>query len=85
MWIFFLIRFIPCLGLGGLIGFLFVFFFVPIASIAWQIKFADIQSADVDFKNAKRNKNIALLIWAPAVILMLLWVTMLVLAVLGRV
>lgn len=83
MWIFFLVRFIPCLGLAGLIGFAFVFFFVPIASILWQVKFGDIQSADVDFKHAKRNKNIALLIWAPSVILMLLWITMTVLSMVG--
>jgi hypothetical protein len=85
MWVFFLVRFIPCLGLAGLIGFLFAFFFIPIASIFWQVRFGDIQSSDVDFKSAKRNRNIALLIWAPAVILILLWLTMLVLAILRRV
>jgi hypothetical protein len=84
MWIFFLVRFLPCLGLAGVIGFLFAFFFVPVSIIFWQTRYGGIQTEDVDFKRAKLNKNIALLIWAPAAVLMAIWVALIFIAIISR-
>ncbi len=66
MWIFFLLRFIV-----GILtwAFLFTFFAVPISVIIWHGKFGGIQSPDPDFARARRTKNIALLIWAPMILL----------------
>jgi len=65
IWIFFLVSFLPFIGFVGLLGMLVTIFIVPIKLIIWQIKFGRIKTADRDFKRAKRNKNIALLVWSP--------------------
>lgn len=84
MWIFFLARFLPCFGLVGLIGFLFAFFFVPIGIIFWQTRFGGIQTTDVDFKRAKLNKNIALLMWAPAAVLVAIGLALIIIGITAR-
>lgn len=84
MWIFFLVRFLPCLGLAGAIGFLVAFFFVPIGVIFWQTRYGGIQTDDVDFKRAKLNRNIALLIWAPAAVLMAIGVVLVLIGIITR-
>ena len=64
MWIFFLLGLIPFLPFGW--GFIGLFFVVPIWLIVWQVKFGSLQTGDADYKRAKRDRLIALLIWLPA-------------------
>jgi hypothetical protein len=69
MWTFFLLGlvFIPFgWGFSGL------FFGIPAGLIYWQIKFGKLQTRDVDYTRAKRDRLIALFIWLPALALELL-------------
>ena len=69
MWTFFL---------GGLVfmplgwGFSGLFFVIPAWLIYWQVKFGNLQTRDVDYARAKRDRLIALIIWLPALGLELL-------------
>ena len=47
-------------------------FVVPIWLILWQAKFRNLQTADPDYKRAKRDRLLALVIWLPALALELL-------------
>jgi hypothetical protein len=38
----------------------------------WQVKFGGLQTSDVDYKRARRDRLIALIIWLPALALELL-------------
>jgi hypothetical protein len=44
-------------------------FLIPASLIYWQITFAGLQTADADYANTKRDRLIALLLWAPASII----------------
>lgn len=72
MWVFFLVRFIPFVSIVGWIGMLGLMGVVPIKLILWQVKFGRIKTADPDYKRAKTNRTIALLIWSPLPLLILL-------------
>jgi len=77
MWVFFFVRLIPFIGLVALIGLIILFFFVPVRLIMWQVRFGGIQTADVDYKRAKRNVLVALGLWllmliVPVVLMFLL-------------
>ena len=67
MWTFFVI------GLFGSTvfawGFTGLFFAIPVWLIYWQVKFGRIQTPDPDYKRAKRDWLISLLIWLPALAL----------------
>ena len=65
MWTFFLIGLIPFLTPIGLASNV-MFFGVPISLIYWQVRFGNLQSDDKDYARAKRDRNIAFLMWAPA-------------------
>jgi hypothetical protein len=71
MWVFFLVRFIPFVGIVGWIGMMGLMGVVPIKLILWQVKFGPIKTADPDYKRAKTNRTIALLIWSPLPLLIL--------------
>ncbi len=47
-------------------GFLFTFFAVIVMIIRWQMRFSKIQTNDPDYTQAKRSKNIALILWIVA-------------------
>ncbi len=51
---FFLLRFVPFLGLAGIVGFFFLEIAIPVMTIRWWIKFGSIKSADPEFVRAKR-------------------------------
>jgi hypothetical protein len=72
MWVFFLVRFIPFVSIVGWIGMLGLMAVVPIKLVLWQVKFGRIKTSDPDYKRAKMNRNIALLIWSPLPLLMIL-------------
>jgi hypothetical protein len=71
MWTFFLLGLIPFLPLGW--GFTVLFFVIPVWLIYWQLKFGRLQTADPDYKRAKRDRLIALIIWLPALALELVF------------
>jgi len=69
MWVFFLVRFI---FIGGAWGFAALVFAIPAYLIFWQVKYGSLKTPDKDFRAAKRDRLIALLIWLPGPVLQLL-------------
>jgi hypothetical protein len=74
MWVF--------MGLGiifsfGRIGTLFCFVAVPLSLIYWQLRYGSLKTPDPDYKKAKRDRLIALLIWLPAGLIQLLLLVLL--------
>lgn len=47
-------------------------FLIPASLIYWQIRYARLQTADVDYKKTGRDRLIALLLWLPASFIQLL-------------
>jgi hypothetical protein len=66
MWVFFVLGFI--FGFARL-GVLVLFVAVPVSLVLWQIKYGRLQTADPDFKKARRDRWIALALWLPVGIL----------------
>jgi uncharacterized membrane protein YvbJ len=46
---------------------LFLFLALIVMIIRWQLKFSNINTTDPDYQKAKRNKNIALVLWVVAI------------------
>ena|ERR1700674_5037844 len=69
-WVFFLIRYIPIVGIVGWIGMFVLMVLVPIRLVTWQVRFAGLKTNDPDHKRAKTNQNVAFLIWIPLPILL---------------
>lgn len=67
MWVFLLLRmlFFPPAG-WGYVG---LFFAIPIWLITWQVRFRNLATQDPDYKTARRDWLIALIIWVPALVL----------------
>lgn len=78
IWIAFLLRFIPFISIVGWVGFIGLSIVVPVRIAIWWIQYGSVQTQDADFKKAKRNVVISILIWLPAGVLMLLAVFILV-------
>ena len=70
MWVFFLVRFIPFVGIVGWIGMLALLVGVPVKLIIWQAKFGRIETSDPDYKKARTNRLIAFVIWLPLPLLL---------------
>jgi hypothetical protein len=51
---FFLVMFIPFLGLAGIVGLWFLRIAIPVMVVRWWIKFRSIKTDDPDFARAKR-------------------------------
>ena len=51
---FFLVMFIPFLGLAGIVGLWFLRIAIPVMVVRWWIKFGSIKTDDPDFARAKR-------------------------------
>jgi uncharacterized membrane protein YvbJ len=47
-------------------GFIFVFFVVIVLFVRWQLRFANVNTADPDYAKARRNKNVSLILWIVA-------------------
>jgi len=67
MWLVLLLRvfFVP----GASWGFIGLFFAIPVWLIMWQVRFRNLETADPDYKTAKRDWVITLIIWLPALLL----------------
>ena len=64
VWLCIGISLLPFVGFVGLIATLFTLVLLPIMLVRWQTKFRRIQTGDPDFKRAKKNRNVALVLWA---------------------
>jgi Ca2+/Na+ antiporter len=67
VWVFLGLSFIPFIPLVGW-AFLFTFVAVLVMIIRWQVKFGSIQTKDPDYPRAKRNRNLALVLWLAALV-----------------
>jgi hypothetical protein len=52
---FFLVLFIPFLGLAGIVGLWFLAIAIPVMVVRWWIKFGAIKTNDPDFTRARRS------------------------------
>ena len=73
MWVFFFARLIPIIGYVAAIGLIILFLVIPVRLIMWQVIFGGIQTADRDYKGAKRNILVALGLWLLMVPLVLIF------------
>jgi len=62
--VFYLISFIPVVGVFAGWGFLFLIVAVPVMALLWWIRFRAVESSDPDLRKAKRETFVALGIWA---------------------
>ncbi|HEY0097618.1 MAG TPA: hypothetical protein VGB76_01580 [Pyrinomonadaceae bacterium] len=63
-----LLPFGACVFIGAVI----IFFVLPVMLVRWHLRFNNLNTTDPDYRKAKRNKNIALVLWLvviPAFIL----------------
>ena len=58
-----LIPFMPFVFFGAV----FLFFALVVMLVRWQMKFSNINTTDPDYQKAKRNRNIALVLWVVAI------------------
>jgi hypothetical protein len=65
MWVFLGLSFIPFIPLVSW-GFLVTFVVVLVMFIRWQVKFGGLKTNDPDYVQAKRAKNLALVLWLAA-------------------
>jgi Ca2+/Na+ antiporter len=65
MWVFLGLSFIPFIPLVGW-AFLLTFVVVLVMIIRWQVKFGGIKTNDPDYPRAKRNRNLASILWIAA-------------------
>jgi len=61
--VFWLLTIVPFMGLVGMVGYYFLLVFVPLMVIRWWIRFSKLRSDDPDYRRAKRNVQISLVIW----------------------
>jgi hypothetical protein len=58
-----MLPFVPFLFYGAVI----IFFVLIVLIVRWQMKFSNINTPDPDYQKAKRNKNIALVLWIVSI------------------
>ena len=68
MWVFFFVRLIPIIGFLASVGMFLLFLLIPIRLIMWLVRFGGIQTADLDYKRAKRNILVAFGLWLLIII-----------------
>lgn len=66
MWLFLVLSGLPFMPFGW--GFLGLFIAIPIWLIRWEKKFSRLETTDPDYKRAKRDRFITLLIWIAALL-----------------
>jgi hypothetical protein len=66
MWVFLAVSFV---WTGGTMGVFAFFFLIPTLLILWQIRYGRLKTADLDYKKAKRDRLIALVLWLPAALI----------------
>jgi hypothetical protein len=58
---------VPFISLVTYLGFIITFFVVLVLIIRWQIKFGRLETSDVDYRRAKRLRNLAIVLWMVAI------------------
>ena len=72
MWVFLLVSFVLAHALWAFHGLMVV---IPVWLIGWHLTFGKLETADLDFKRARRDRLVALIIWLPSLLVFLvLWV-----------
>ena len=59
---FFLLMFLPLLGLAGVVGLVFVTYALPVMCVRWWIKYGSIKTDDADFPRARLSAIIVTVI-----------------------
>lgn len=68
MWVLFFVRLLPFVGCFAGLAVVALFFVVLARLIMWQSRYGGIQTADVDYQQARRNALIALVLWVLMII-----------------
>jgi uncharacterized membrane protein YvbJ len=63
-----LIPFLPFVFYGSA----FIFLALIVLLVRWQLKFSNLNTTDPDYQKAKRNKNLALVLWVASIPVFLL-------------
>jgi hypothetical protein len=71
--IFFLVSFLPFIGIIGLAGTVATLLIVPLSVTRWRIRFGRLESPDPDLPRARRAVRDAVLVWAAMAIVSVLW------------
>ena len=58
---------VPFISLITYLGFIITFFVVLVLFIRWQIRFGRLETSDVDYRRAKRLRNVAIVLWVVAI------------------
>jgi hypothetical protein len=66
--VFFVLSFVPFLGMIGVAGNVATLVLVPVSAIRWRLRFGKLASSDPDLPRARRAVKEAALIWAGMVI-----------------
>lgn len=61
--VFWLLTIVPFMGLVGIVGYYVLLVLVPVLAIRWWVRFSSLRADDPDYRRAKRNVRIALVIW----------------------
>jgi hypothetical protein len=61
---FFVLFLVPFLGIVGLVGYYVLLVLVPVMAFRWLIRYRSLRTPDPDFRRAKRNVGVALILWA---------------------
>ena len=59
---------------AGTLGVFAFFFTIPASLIYWQIRYGHLTTVDPDYKKAKRDWLIALLLWLPAALIEIIFI-----------
>ena len=68
MWVFAIGSFFLGQAFWGYLGLMFL---IPVWVIYWQVNYAKLETGDPDFKVARRDRLMALLMWLPSPLLLL--------------
>ena len=63
MWVCFFARLLPLAGLFATAGLVILFVVVPVRLVIWLVRYGGVRTEDVDYKRAKRNLLISLVLW----------------------
>src|SRR5260370_4503887 len=64
-WVFFLIRYIPIVGIAGLVGMFILMVLVPIRFVVGQVRFGGLRPNDPDHNKPNPNPNVTFLFLIP--------------------
>ena len=72
----FFMRYVPIIGLIFVVLFIIAFFATPVQLLIWQFKYSGIETADPDYKVAKKNVSFALITWLSLLLISFLLIVL---------